>query len=410
VALCSTCGTSLAAIEPSQPASPFAAEARYAMGEADLAEFTLHRQGQRLGAGLLGLGLCLALAAAAVILLPRMQPQPTDRPPLPTAIPMRLAGPSVTPGPPSATSVPSPTATATAMPRATAAPCQQALRAGDTLIRILARCGYQDLSIMPTVMALNGIADETRLQVGQVIAVPLPTVTIDPAASPQPSVAAPESPGSAELTRLAFDPFSPTLTPTLLPGLAWHIIQPDENMIALVLQHDTDLKTLADLNPEIAFPLCDFSERFGGPECTVQLSIRQSVRVPGPTPVSQPLIESSPRPSPLPSPTFNAAVAQSPADQSFFSNQDQVTLRWVGTGQLQPDAVYRVQLENTDSGARFHMDTREQFFIIPASWQGDARNSQHYRWHIEVLDRNSSAVLHASEPLRFVWQGRGTGA
>ena len=79
-------------------------------------------------------------------------------------------------------------------------------------------------------------------------------------------------------------------------------------MILIALQHDTTVKTLSDLNPEIDFSLCDFSSDYGGPECTVQLRYDQRIRVPAPTPTMTPIPTASGSETPTPSPTatFNA--------------------------------------------------------------------------------------------------------
>ncbi len=288
----------------------------------------------------------------------------------------------------------------------------QTVATGDSLIGILARCGYRNLDILPTVMALNGIEDESRIQIGQEIIVPRPSPTPDPAATAPPATETSE--GGAEsaaleidaIQRLAFDPFAPTLTPTLLPGLMWHIVQPEENMITIAFLHNMDAKAFSDLNPEINFPLCDFSARYGGPECTVQLRQRQYVRVPAPTATATPIpTAGSQTPTPSPTATFNAPIAQSPADEAIFSALEQVTLRWLGTGRLAADEVYRIALRNLDTEAAFSADTRELFFIIPPSWQAQAAQTQRYEWQVSVVNTDSDAVSYVTERRVFLWQG-----
>ncbi len=412
---CANCGTSLADLgQRRSPAAYRAAPAYdYRRGELDLAEASLGRRG-RLWSFALGGALIVIIAGVMILALnsrsmeadSRAQPQP------PTRMPTRQAGPTVTPGPPTASQTPSPAPTDTPRPVATAAPCVRQVAAGDSLIAILARCGHRDLYILPTVMALNRIADESRIQVGQEIIVPPPSPTHDPAATatdpPAEAASDAEAAETEEFALLSFDPFAPTLTPTLLPGLMWHEVQPDENMIAIALRYKSDAKALSDINPEIEFLLCEFGERFGGPECTVQLMQGQRLRVPAPTPTITPVptASGSETPTPLPTATFNAPIARSPADQAFFAPGQTVTLRWVGTGRLASAEAYRVQVADLDAQESYEALTRELYFIVPLEWRANDGSSHRYRWHVSVIDRATGAAAHETEPRSFIWQGR----
>ena len=417
-ALCATCGATIADVAPQEPnPDRGSAESHYdfRLGETDLAEESLSRTGRILSA-LLILFIVLSLAGIAFTVIASRSSAiaTTGADGLPTAKPTRVAGPTVTPGPPSATFTLSPTSTAAPTTTSTPAPCLRKVEAGDSLIGIVMRCGHRKLDILPTVMHLNGIADEALIRIGQEIVVPLPSPTPDPAATALPTDSGEIDSASAdsraiELALLAFDPLAPTETPTLLPGLMWHTVQPDENMIVIALQYKTDAKALSDLNPEIEFLLCDFGFDYGGPECTVQLFQGQRVRVPAPTPTMTPIptASGSETPTPLPTATFNAPIAQSPPDEAFFSALEQVTLRWVATGRLSATEVYRIVLTDTDTGARYTAETRELFHILPDAWRPNDLNSHVYAWRVSVLDTSSDRVSHTSAERSFVWQGTG---
>ncbi len=410
--LCATCGTTITEVAPDEDADGSEARADnydYRFGETDLAEASLAGAGRLLSGMLIILLLAVALALAiALHLSNRMRAAPAISAAIPTSSPTRVVAPSITPGTPTATFTISPVPSPKPSETATPGPCLRRVAEGDSLIAIILRCGYSNLDILPTVMAINNIADESRIQIGQEIAVPQPSPTVDPAATPPPQDSAAAT-GREELTRLAFDPFAPTQIPTLLPGLMWYLVQPDDDMIYVAAIHDINIKTLADLNPEISFSLCDFSEVYGGPECTVQLFVNQRIRVPAPAPTATAIPTSSGSETPTPSPTatFNAPVAQGPADEAFFSPNEQVTLRWVGTGALSEGQVYRISLTNIDSGDRFTADTKELYFIIPSEWQSPGAGSQRYDWQISVYDTFAAAVTHATDSRHFVWQGRG---
>lgn len=415
-ALCSTCGTTIADVAPlhstrtdQAPVTPY----EYSLGESDLAEESLNRAGQLMSVVLILL-ILLAAAGIAIAMLSRRQSDSgaagASSPP--TIKPARIAGPTVTPGPPTATYTSSPVPRAAPTDTATPAPCLRKVVAGDSLIGIVTRCGHKNLTILPTVMHLNGITDETRIQIGQEIIVPLPSATLDPAAIATPTAEHEVDSASADtvadrLSLLAFDPFAPTETPTLLPGLMWHIVQPDENMIVIAVAYETDAKALSDLNPEIQFSLCDFGLAYGGAECTVHLRQGQKIRVPAPTPTITPIptASGSETPTPLPTATFNAPIAQSPPEGAFFATQQRVTLRWVATGRLSPTDVYRIVLIDSDTGSIFSAETNELFFIIPSEWSPKDANSHHYAWQVSVLDTATGDISHSSQERTFVWQG-----
>ena len=411
--LCATCGTTIfqvASIDDADDSEARAASYDFRFGETDLAEASLTGGGRVLSALLIALLLTLSGALAIALYL---RNQMADDPPiiaqLPTTSPTRMMAPSITPGTPTATFTISPVPSSTPSETPTPAPCARTVAEGDSLGAIILRCGHGSLAILPTVMALNDIVDETRIQIGQVIAVPLPSPTADPDSTRTPEDTAAADNGDEQLTRLAFDPFAPTLTPTLLPGLMWYRVNADEDMIYVAAIHDINIKTLADLNPEIEFSLCDFGEVYGGPECTVQLFVNQQIRVPAPTPTATAIVTApgSLTPVATATPTFNAPVAQSPADEAFFSPQEQVTLRWVGTGALAIGEVYRIDLTNIDSGLRFTADTRELYFIIPAAWQSTTPGSHRYSWQVSVTHSDTGLSTYRSETRTFVWQGLG---
>ena len=412
-ALCATCGTTIANVAPRQDVEEvdvLRQDYDYRYGETDLAESSLAFRGRVGSAVLVIIVLIIGGIVAAIFLAPRLRETEAATVRLAdTALPTRQAGPSVTPGTPTATFTASPPPTAIPTPIPTEAPCVRKVAAGDSLITIVSRCGHRSLAILPTVIALNRITDETQIQIGQEIIVPRPSPTSDPARADTANDSAAAASDESLLERLAFDPFAPTLTPTLLPGLMWHVVQADEDMIYIAAVYDTNVKVLSDLNPEIDFLLCDFGEVYGGPECTIQLFVDQHVRVPAPTATVTPIpiVSGSETPTPLPTATFNAPIAQSPANEAYFSPLEQVTLRWVATGRLEPDEVYRIDFSNLDSGQRFQADTRELFWIVPAEWQSQDDESHRYSWQVRVLNTVNNTSAYMTDVRTFVWQGTG---
>lgn len=418
--VCITCGTSLSDVQVTSKENGKVTRKNgydYRYGETDLSESSVASTGRNFTAGIFVLGILIGVGLAVMVLGPSFAGQqgiPIDTTPTPS--PTLRTLPTVTQGVATATLTQTPTITFTPTETFTPEPCIQTVVSGDSLIGIILRCGHTSRDVIPTVVALNGIADETRIQIGQQIVVPWPTSTVDPNAlpteTPETSANAEGDPLSDEIALISFDPFAPTATATLLPGVQWHTVRSNENMITIASLYGANAKVLSDLNPEIDFAQCDFGVIYGGPECIVQLSVGQLMRVPAPTPTPtiMPSPSGSETPTPLPSPTFNVPNSISPANQEYFGVFDQVTLRWVASGTLASNEVYRIAVSDITSGETFTSDTRDIFFILPEDWQATDDQRHTYIWQVSIVNTNTNAVSFSTETRTFVWQGTGESA
>ncbi len=432
--LCSTCGAALARVQPvssdadAKPASRMDYNPDY--GETDLLEGGLRwKGGTYLLGGLLAF-LLLICGGGFVLLAGRVLGTLGDTAggstmntvtPIQTIAQGGIAAhtntpfstiflPTVTPAPP--TDLP----TDTPAPTPTQGPCVEIVQPNDDLISIIYRCGHRTLDILDTVVELNDLNDSASIQLGQEIQVPWPTVTPDPNAIPSSEVTDESgvviSPAAAEIASGSGEVMGVRLVPTatLQPGVSWHIVQPNENILIIASQYGATLRILSDLNPEVTFSQCDFGSGSGGPNCVVQLSIGQQLRVPAPTPTPtiQPTASGSETPTPTATPTFNAPSVISPGDRAFFGKDELVTLRWVATGSLKSEQAYLVSVEDLTAGQVYTATTQELSFIMPEEWhsQTDARHD--YRWSVSVIDiGNPGEPYFATEKRLFTWQGRG---
>jgi hypothetical protein len=276
---------------------------------------------------------------------------------------------------------------------------------------------------MPLILELNNLTSPEMIQVGQEIFVPWPTVEGAPT---EPSTDDSEDTGDgAEQTEAADTAFiipgvelasaptqgSPTIAPTqtLLPGIEWYTVQPNENIISIVYAYNTNVQVLSELNPEITFSQCEFGSVVGGPECNVMIYAGQQIRVPAPTPTPtlSPTLSGSETPTPSATPTFNAPSAITPNDRTLFARGDLITLRWIGSGTLSADETYRVTVEDLTSGAVHIADTTELSFILPSDWQSQDGQRHDYRWTISVIrSSDPDSPLFTTDPRLFTWEGR----
>jgi len=421
--VCVTCGTSLSAVEISEGRDNTPLDNstyKYEYGETDLLERSTG--GKVTGYLVLFVTVVLAfgLGVSGILLLTNRDGNISNNDDLnvvddaPTNEPLQIA--TVTVGPPTATASPSPLPTSTPTETPTTVPCIQQIVAGDSLIGAITRCGHTTLDIMPTVMALNGISDAAQIRSGQDIVIPWPTATFDPNITPT-ETATPNTDLSINDDILddefalveVVDPFAPTATATLPAGVQWHTVQSEENLIVIAVAYNADAKVLSELNPEVNFSQCEFGERFGGPECTVQLSQGQQLRVPAPTPT--PTLSPTPDPNatstPTPTPTFNEPNAISPSDRTFFSLDDLITLRWVPTGTLGSDETYLIRVTDSTTGTAYSATTVDLFFLVPLEWQGIGDDRHEFEWDVSVITQGQpDTARFTTTPRIFFWQSR----
>jgi hypothetical protein len=285
----------------------------------------------------------------------------------------------------------------------------------DDLYAILARCGHRHYDVMlGVVVDLNELEDPSRIQIGQKIEVPWPTSTPDPNAIATAEVTSETSALDAAVA-ISGEPtrssaLAPRPTETMIPGVIWHEVQPDENILSIAYFYKANLKILSELNPEVTFSQCDFGNGAGGPNCIVELSIGQKIRVPEPTatPTLSPTPSGSETPTPTATATFNAPSPLNPADRAFFRNNEFVTLRWVTSGSLSPEQVYLVTVKDQTVPITYAATTRELYFIMPEAWHQPDATRHDFEWTVSVIDSNNpDHPYYVTEPRLFTWQGQG---
>ena len=437
--MCSTCGTSLTDVpvvsEAVTNSSTDKPRYDHRYGETDLLEGELHRRSEVYFFG--GILVLVTLACVGGVafaafrwLAPAAQPTatlPSAQPSAPAlVIQTNTPAPSpvlatVTPLPPTATNTPTP------------GPCTHKVKPGDDLISIVMACGHRSLDVLPLVLQMNNLSGANMIQVGQNIMVPWPTPTgqapagTEQPASTQAADASTDSGSAITALNLLDTPTvadipgleiaslptlgPPTVAPTatLLPGVMWYTVQPNEDIAGIAFEFDTNVQVLSQLNPEITFSQCDYGNPAGGPDCQVFISAGQKVRVPAPTPTASlsPTLSGSETATPTLTPTYNAPSALSPADHALFRSDELVTLRWVTSGTLSAGDTYRVQVQDLTSGQDYSSDTTDLSFILPSDWQGQNGQRHDYRWTVSVISlANPDQPYFTTEPRLFTWEGR----
>lgn len=435
-ALCSTCGATLADVQPTsgtvRPANGKPGyDFRY--GEADLQEDQLSRKPEMILTGIMVTLAVIVCVGVVAFVVPRVNDfaqsirdqsrTGTSGGTASTPVPTRggIAGPTlsavtntprptldfftVTPAPPTATDTP------------TQGPCIVQVASGDDLLSLMALCGHRHLDVVPVILETNDLPAPEALQAGQSLEIPWPTATGDPNAAVTAEVESdaeddvPADDGSTPLpVEAALAASNALATETLQPGVAYHRVQPNENIIVIAFTYGADVEILSQLNPEITFSQCDFGSPSGGPNCIVNIYEGQLVRVPAPTPTPtlSPTPSGSETATPTVTPTFNAPNIVSPDHRSLFAADQLITLRWVGTGTLGRGQAYRVSVEDLTAGVVYTADTQDIFMIVPAAWQSTDGTRHEYEWSVSVIETDDpDNPTFSTEARLFSWQGRG---
>lgn len=294
---------------------------------------------------------------------------------------------------PTATPTPGPP-TETWTPTATPGPYEHTIAQGETLGYIIQLYGYTDLSVIDRIVAMNpNIIDADRLPgAGAVIFIPRQTATATPEGfTPSPTPA---------------DALASLPTETLIIE---HQVRSGETIVGIAGQYETTLPILDQLNPELQFFSCDFSNPSGGPECNVPLSVDQLVKVPAPTPT--PTLSPTPSGSETPTatPTYPAPILSFPPEGAVAQG-DRIRLEWVSAGILPEGMYYLVEIEDTTTGQNALRVTRANSYQLEPELAPVDGQEHAIRWRIRVgLQTEAGAFRPESGEggwRTFRWQNR----
>jgi hypothetical protein len=276
---------------------------------------------------------------------------------------------SFTPGPP----------TATFTPTDTPGPIEHTVQADDTLYYIIQLYGYTDISVIDQIVAMNpNIPSADRLPgPGAVILIPRPTAT----ATPEGFEPSPVPPGV-------------TVVP-VEAQLMDYTIKDGETILGVAMQNNVTLAQLDQLNPELQFFNCDFSNPSGGPDCNVPLSVGQIVKVPAPTPT--PTLSPTPSGSetPTPTPTYVPPMLIFPPEGATAQGGS-IQLQWVSVGILPPGYYYGVEVNDAEGNPVKFSITRETSFTLGSELAPAAGTTRELQWRVRVGTVTEDSIFHPS--------------
>lgn len=281
------------------------------------------------------------------------------------------------------TSIP---ATPTLVPTATSAFLEYVIQEDDTLFYILQlpQHGYgYDVEVAATVVALNDNISHIDLlpPVGNTIYVPRPTST---------ATAVGASATQEVLATIGVDDGTGALLRSGSSVGCYEVVSGD-SIVAIAERYSTTLEILSQLNQDIQFFGCAFTEPSGGPDCRPNIQIGQCVFVPLPTPL----------PSKTPTPTGNETATPTathlpprllyPADGASIP-AGELRLQWVGISGINADDDYLVELVDQTTNRSLPQVTKANDLMVPSAFAPHDGQAHVIQWRVSVARRNDQGV------------------
>lgn len=329
-------------------------------------------------------------------------PTPTSQLTTPTAAPsstpeapqpaLATSTTTETPAPPSETP----------LPTGTPGPYVHTIAENDTLGYIIQLYGYDyDINVINEVVRLNdSITNADFLP-------PPGTQILIPRQTPTPI------PAGAEITSTADAAIGATrlgdITVAGVSNFGCHIVEEDQTLVEIVLTYNTTLEIISQLNRDLTWAGCNFTEYSGGPRCNPIIIPGQCINVPLPTltPTPSPTPNGSETPTAIP--TYLQPKAVYPAHNQVVPAAP-FRLQWVSAGILRAEENYLVEVTDTTTGAKWTQITRETSILLPETLIPSDGQPHLFQWYVAVARPNEQGVYGfisgSSEIHAFQWQSR----
>lgn len=164
-----------------------------------------------------------------------------------------------------------------------------------------------------------------------------------------------------------------------------------DSLIGIADRFNTTLETLSQLNQNLNWFGCRFSEYSGGPNCRPFISVGQCVNVPLPTPTPVPTATPSGRETPTPTPTYAPARGFYPPNGAIAPGIP-IRLEWVSVGVLRPEEVYLVEFQNLTTNTQSLQVTRNTFLMLPDSLIPSDGQTHSVQWRVSVAKRTETGA------------------
>ena len=290
-------------------------------------------------------------------------------------------------------------------PTSTQGPCEVTLQDGEAMTGALLRvpCGNEvTFGLIDAVVAFNdNITNADLLPPGITFFVPLPSATPIPEGADMTATAA---------AIQGLDPSSADLGsrfPANQEFECYTVVEGDR-VISIATQFNTTLEVLSQLNPNLGWGGCDFTNPSGGPSCSPNLRIDDCVTVPLPTGTPVPTGTPSGNETATPTPTHEPARVISPPEGALASQR--ITLEWVSVGILRWGEIYLIDIEDRTTNTVSAYVTHNTRYTLPDSLIPSDGQTHTIAWRVRVArdngDGSYTAVGGTGNWHTFQWQSR----
>ncbi len=319
-----------------------------------------------------------------IIATPSPPPASTAIPPSPA--PTATEPPTLEIASATATETPIP-ASPTIAPTATSPFFEYVVQPNDSMFYViqLPQHGYSyDPQVAATVVALNdNIANMDFLPVGETILIPRPTTT---------ATAQGASATQAILATIGVDDSTGArLISGVLVGC--YEVEAGDSLVDIALRYNTTLEVLSNLNREIDWFGCAFTEPSGGPDCNPNIQIGQCINVPQPTPL----------PSKTPTPTGDETATPTathrpprliyPADNAVIP-PGPLLIQWVGLSGIGAADEYLIEIVDQTSNMSVRRASHTNTFLAPLELVPDDGQTHVMQWRVSVARHDDQGVYH----------------
>ena len=187
-----------------------------------------------------------------------------------------------------------------------------------------------------------------------------------------------------------------------------YVVEEGDSIIGIANSHNTTLEVVSQLNQNLNWQGCDFTNFSGGPNCSPNIVVGQCVTVPFPTNTPVPTGTPSGNETATPTPTHPPARTFYPPQGALA--RERVELQWVSVGILQPNEVYLIEISDRTTNTQSHYVTRNTSFTLPDSAIPTDGQQHSIDWRVTVAVQNPDGTYTTVGGLgnwrTFNWQSR----
>lgn len=187
-----------------------------------------------------------------------------------------------------------------------------------------------------------------------------------------------------------------------------HTVLPGQTIIDIADQYNTTLEVLSQLNQNLNWTGCQFSEFSGGPSCNVLIFEDQCIFVPLPTPTPAPTSTLTGNETATPTPTYVAPRLVFPSTGAI-APAGVFELQWATVGVLRTNELYLVEFQDLTNGQSWNQITEDTSLRIDENRIPNDGQTHQIQWRVTVVQRTDGGyeiVGGVSNWKTFNWQSR----